>query len=170
MVKPLSVLPRARRRRHPERGAAAVEMALVLPLLLFILMGLIDFGRAYNALIQLSQASREGVRLASLNPGPSANASSNPDFGDSAITGRVSTIAGSLPTFAASCSAPTASLSSACIIYCPNGDGVATVVVKSSFTWITGISGMSKFFSGGASGGFPTPTTIQTTGVMRCAG
>lgn len=49
-----------------DRGAAAVEMAIVLPLLAAMLFGIIDYGRIFNAEIQLSQASREGVRLASL--------------------------------------------------------------------------------------------------------
>ncbi len=31
-----------------ERGAAAVEFALVLPLLVALVLGIVDFGRAYN--------------------------------------------------------------------------------------------------------------------------
>jgi Flp pilus assembly protein TadG len=49
-----------------DRGAAAVEMALVLPLLISMLFGVIDFGRVFNAEIQLSQAAREGARIAAL--------------------------------------------------------------------------------------------------------
>ncbi|HET7474527.1 MAG TPA: TadE/TadG family type IV pilus assembly protein [Dermatophilaceae bacterium] len=49
-----------------DRGAAAVEMAIVLPVLVAMLFGIIDYGRIFNAEIQLSQATREGVRLASL--------------------------------------------------------------------------------------------------------
>lgn len=51
-----------------DRGAAAVEMALVLPLLCTMLFGVIDFGRLFNAEIQLSQAAREGARIAALGP------------------------------------------------------------------------------------------------------
>jgi Flp pilus assembly protein TadG len=50
-----------------ERGAAAVEFALVLPLLVALVFGLIDFGRAYNQQITLTQLAREGARLVSLN-------------------------------------------------------------------------------------------------------
>ncbi|WP_137122227.1 TadE/TadG family type IV pilus assembly protein [Segeticoccus rhizosphaerae] len=57
---------RRRRREGHDRGAAAVEMALVLPLLIVLLFGIIDFGRIYTAQIQLSQAAREGVRMESL--------------------------------------------------------------------------------------------------------
>jgi Flp pilus assembly protein TadG len=167
-------LPQTSRRRHNghfDRGAAAVEMAIVLPLLLFILMGLIDFGRAYNAQIQLNQASREGVRLASLNTTgvTTGTAAANPN-GDAAIAARVSNAAGGIVAFAAGCSAPTDSSSSACITYCrvpvAVGDS-AKVVLTTKFTWITGISAMSNFFGAGA---FPTPTTLQSTGVMRCMG
>src|SRR5207244_1578958 len=43
-----------------ERGAAAVEFVLVLPLLVALIFGLIDFGRAYNQQIALTQLSRKG--------------------------------------------------------------------------------------------------------------
>ena len=49
-----------------ERGAAAVEMAIVMPLLVAMLIGIIDFSRIFNAELQLSQAAREGVRLVAL--------------------------------------------------------------------------------------------------------
>jgi Flp pilus assembly protein TadG len=58
----------ARRRgteRHNwrERGAVAVETALLLPVLLLIVFGIIDFGRAYNAKQALTHATREAVRV-----------------------------------------------------------------------------------------------------------
>lgn len=51
------------RLRRTERGAAAVELALVLPVLLLLVFGIIDFGRAYNAQITLATAARESVRV-----------------------------------------------------------------------------------------------------------
>ncbi|GGG71229.1 hypothetical protein GCM10011374_39880 [Kocuria dechangensis] len=45
-----------------ERGAAAVEFALILPFLLLIIMGVIEFGRGYNAQISLTHAARETAR------------------------------------------------------------------------------------------------------------
>lgn len=50
------------KRWQSQRGAAAVEFALVLPLLLVIMLGIIEFGRAYNAQISLTHAARESVR------------------------------------------------------------------------------------------------------------
>jgi len=52
--------------RADDRGAAAVEFALVLPLLLILIFGIIDFGRMLNAKITLSEAAREGARATAL--------------------------------------------------------------------------------------------------------
>ena len=45
-------------------GAAAVEFALLLPLLILLLFGFIQFGTAFNARIQATNAAREAARLA----------------------------------------------------------------------------------------------------------
>jgi len=47
-----------------ENGAAAVEFALLLPLLVLLLFGFIQFGTAFNARIQATNAAREAARLA----------------------------------------------------------------------------------------------------------
>ena len=47
-----------------EDGAAAVEFALLLPLLVLMLFGLIQFGIAFNTKIQATNAAREGARMA----------------------------------------------------------------------------------------------------------
>lgn len=49
-------------RWRSERGAAAVEFALVLPVLLALVLGCIEFGRAYNTQISLTHAAREAAR------------------------------------------------------------------------------------------------------------
>jgi len=53
------------RRRH-DSGTAAVEMALVLPLLLLLIFGIIDFGRMLNKQIAITAAAQEGARVAAL--------------------------------------------------------------------------------------------------------
>lgn len=53
--------------RKSERGAAAVEFALLAPVLIMILFGVMEFGRAYNVQIALSNAAREGVRVMAIN-------------------------------------------------------------------------------------------------------
>ena len=50
-----------------ERGAVAVEFALLAPVLIMILMGIMEFGRAYNAQISLTNAAREGVRVMAIS-------------------------------------------------------------------------------------------------------
>jgi Flp pilus assembly protein TadG len=54
-----------------EKGAAAVEFALVVPILLLLLLGIVEFGRIYNAQMQLTAASRDGARVMSINGIPS---------------------------------------------------------------------------------------------------
>ena len=53
-------------RRSGERGAAAVEFALVCPLLLMLLIGMVEFGRGYSAKISITAAAREGARAVAL--------------------------------------------------------------------------------------------------------
>jgi Flp pilus assembly protein TadG len=47
-----------------ERGAAAVEFGLIFPLIVLILFGIIEFGRAWNVRQTLTDAAREGARVA----------------------------------------------------------------------------------------------------------
>lgn len=50
-----------------ERGAAAVEFALLAPVLVMILLGIMEFGRAYNVQVSLTNAAREGVRVMAID-------------------------------------------------------------------------------------------------------
>ena len=47
-----------------ERGQALAEFALVLPLILFFIAGIIEFGRAWNIKQAVTDAAREGARYA----------------------------------------------------------------------------------------------------------
>lgn len=89
------LLSRTLAHRCRDRGAAAVEMAIVLPVLVLLCFGIIDFSRMLNAHLQLSQASREGVRLAALGSGGytpaqvtqrAKDAAPNPGFTNNAIS------------------------------------------------------------------------------------
>ena len=46
-----------------EKGAAAVEFVLVLPILVVLVFGIIYFGTIFNDYIAVSQAARDGARL-----------------------------------------------------------------------------------------------------------
>jgi Flp pilus assembly pilin Flp len=50
--------------RRDQEGAAAVEFALLLPLLVLLLFGMIEFGFAFNTRIQATNAAREAARRA----------------------------------------------------------------------------------------------------------
>jgi len=50
------------------RGASAVEFALVLPLLITIVLGCVDFGRFAYTYIAVTNAAREGAYFAAKNP------------------------------------------------------------------------------------------------------
>ena len=51
------------RRKRP-RGAALVEMAIVLPLLVLLIFGLIEYGWMFAKLAQVNNATRHGARIA----------------------------------------------------------------------------------------------------------
>ena len=78
-----------RRAARSEGGVALVEFALVAPVLILVLVGILDIGRAVNAYVTISNGAREGAHYAALHPTapPSAIAS--------AVLGRVTPLDGS---------------------------------------------------------------------------
>lgn len=52
------------RRVRSERGAALIEAAITIPILLLISVGIFEFGRAYQTWQVLTNAAREGARIA----------------------------------------------------------------------------------------------------------
>ena len=50
------------RRLKEDRGAVAVEFALVFPLLILVLFGVIEYGAVYNAQLVITGAAREAAR------------------------------------------------------------------------------------------------------------
>lgn len=49
--------------RRDDRGTAAIEFGLVLPLLVVILVGIIDYGNVYFTRLAMTNAAREGARV-----------------------------------------------------------------------------------------------------------
>ena len=127
---------------HPrDRGAVAVELALLLPMLLLIVFGIIDFGRALNAQITLTQAAREGARLAALNQ----------------------------PNVVSRTQAAAVGLSpvSVTVTSCPAGAAAgvnAIVQVSYTFTFLTPVGSIAKIFGGG----WGSTLTLTAQGVMPC--
>ena len=133
---------RAAKHLPPDRGAAAVEFALVFPLLLLIVFGIIDFGRALNAQITLTQAAREGARLAAVGQ----------------------------PNVASRTQAAAVGLSpvSVTVTGCPTGAGPgadAVVTATYSFSFVTPVGAIAGLFGGS---GLGSPVTLTAQGVMPC--
>jgi Flp pilus assembly protein TadG len=60
---------RAKVRSDREQGTAAVELAIVLPVLVMMIFGIIECGRYYNTTMTVTHASREAVRKVALGSG-----------------------------------------------------------------------------------------------------
>ena len=54
--------------RKKEKGQSIVEIALLLPVLLLMLLGLVDFGRVYYVMVALKDAAQEGAAYAAARP------------------------------------------------------------------------------------------------------
>ena len=126
-----------------DAGAAVVEFALILPLLLLVLFGIIDFGRALNNQITLTQAAREGVRVASLRV-----TSTTPEAQALLAAGFRAT--------------PTVTVT---VTPCGVSGSNARVVVARDFTFATPMGAMAALF--GVSGPLGT-IPMSGIGVMRC--
>ncbi len=61
--------------RNGEDGQAMVEFALILPIFLLILCGIIDFGWLFYNQLSLNNACREGARYAVVNTADNADTS-----------------------------------------------------------------------------------------------
>jgi Flp pilus assembly protein TadG len=77
-----------------ERGATVVEFAFIVPLLIVLVLGIAEFGHAFQVSGTLSAAAREGVRIMALQNDPvaaraavrTASPSLNPTVTDAEIT------------------------------------------------------------------------------------
>jgi hypothetical protein len=128
-------------RRNTDRGAATVEFALVTPLLLLMLFGIIDFGRMLNAQITLTEAAREGSRAVALGLDPAPRIATATRGIDVAVDARA----------------------------CPEGadpGADAVVVVAHRFRPVTPLGPIMEMVGGDEDGSI----TITATGVMPCVG
>ena len=68
----------ARRKRRSDSGAELIELAIVLPILLIVVAGIVDFGFLFQRYEAITNAAREGARVAIL-----------PNFNDTDVQERV---------------------------------------------------------------------------------
>ncbi len=74
-----------------ERGASLVEFALLAPLLLLLLLGMIEFGWLFAQNLDVRHGAREGARLAAVNfpEGPPPNSGSRSDPNRDALVAEI---------------------------------------------------------------------------------
>jgi Flp pilus assembly protein TadG len=136
--------------KRPARGddgVAAIEFAIILPVLLLILFAIIDMGRMLQQQIQLTEAAREGARLGALS-GTTTD-----------VKNKVQSIVGAgitltYPTGPALCTSASVA----------GSDSVVTV--NRAFKPVTPLTSMIKRLSGT---NVPA-VTLKATGVMACIG
>ncbi len=103
-----------------ERGIVAVEMVIAAPILIVMLIGIVEFGRYYNASISVTHAAREAVRKVALYDSASASAT-------------------------ASTAATPVAVSVGSMVTCPvSGVGNASITLNSSFTFDALIVGLGS--------------------------
>ncbi|MBN2104598.1 pilus assembly protein [bacterium] len=61
---------------HNQEGQSLVELVLVIPIFIFLLFGIIEFGRAWETLNIMTSAAREGARVAAVT-NPNVSRASN---------------------------------------------------------------------------------------------
>lgn len=117
-------------------------MAIVLPLLLFMVFGIIDFGRMLNAQVTVTSAAREGARWAAL---------SQPDVA-TRVTQAAPGLTGVTTAVVSSCSASSPITAN------------AEVRVTYSFQFATPLGILA------GAPGLSGTKILSGTGVMRCGG
>jgi TadE-like protein len=142
------------RKRTSEAGTAVVEFALIVPLLLLIVFGILDFGRALNYLNDSTQLARAGARWAVVDKAFSdlQKADGTPCTGSLAQCIRDNAVTGEMRDN-----------TTVCIDFMGNpdpwvGDAVK-VTVEVDFTWLP--------FIGGEGLGGITSTNMTGSAVMR---
>lgn len=150
----MSTWRRAARRAgsKKEQGAVAVEFALVLPIFLMLVLGIFEFGRAFNIQVSLSEAARESARYVAVHY-------ADPDFSTAAAQNAGVAAAPSVfpvPFVDISYQSVDGTGAAECA---PDVNAVSTITFPTGF-----LTGLEKLI------GVEKPFTLSGTGVMRCGG
>jgi Flp pilus assembly protein TadG len=141
--------PKRRKRRAHEAGAVAVEFALVLPIFLALVLGIAEFGRAFNTQVSLTEAGREAARYAAIHCSETGYSASNAQAAGVAAAPSVALIPANI------------GISYSGTGTCSAGNN-AVVTVTYTTPWMTGFPALIP--------GMPANLSIQGKGVMRCGG
>lgn len=133
------------RTQERDRGASAVEFALVVPVLVLMLLGILAFGHAFHVQSVLSNAARDGVRVMALQDTSGGadpqTAAKNTVIASAAPSANVSS--GQISITPATCAASGTS-----------GPGTATVTINYPLQLLGGVGSV----------------TLTGKGTMRCNG
>ncbi len=147
-------------RERSDAGAAAVELALVLPVLLLLLFGMVDFGRLYHTNVALAHAAREGVRAVALNEMTNElDASGNCKSPPRGPRCRAEAAASGLPLQHLTVTPP---------VGCTPTSN-AQLVLSYQFTYVTPLAGVIALIPG-STNPLSNPVKLEAKGVMRCGG
>ncbi len=132
------------RNRSREFGAVAVEFALILPIFLALILGVVEYGRAFSIQVSMAEGAREAARYAAIHYAK----------------------AGYLPATAkqkAVDAAPIADLQLGEINISPCAPNLdAVVTINANVNYLTGLPTLVPFL--------PDIMNISAKGVMRCEG
>jgi hypothetical protein len=179
---------RAARRSDGTHGQALVEFALILPIFLVVLFGMLDAGRYVYMRSVLSQAAREGARVAAVEaswlestaancnqPGGPVCPANAPALAADALAAANRMVApfGSISTLYISCdaagSAPTGAWTSgtACTTNSGVTGNVVSVRVLLTYNPITPVGTLMPLMLGaGSAGSFTGPITVSGSATM----
>lgn len=141
-----------RRRVRSGRGAELIELALVLPLLLLLIGGIVDFAFLFQAFAVVNNAAREGARISVL-----------PGYQESDVQNRVAAYvtAAGLPGTPSTTRTPV-TLTNGTGPGAPTSNGYSVnVTYTHTFTLLGGLIALA----GG--GSFNNSVTLQAVSVMR---
>lgn len=109
-----------------------MELAMVLPLLMLLLMGAVDFGRAFYLAMEISGAAQAGAEYGTQNPTDTLGMSAAAQYDAPDVPNLVVTT----PTYGCECAGGTGfSANCASTPSCPSSNVVYRVTVKVSATY-----------------------------------
>lgn len=142
-------------RLRSQRGAELIEFALIFPLLLLVMLGIVDFGFMFQRFEVLTNATREGARVAVL-----------PGYSDADTVLRVCSYlsSGGVPTTTCGTTNPTIAVSNTTLAMAGGG----TLQMKRvAVTYTHAYMFVGPIISLIGGGSFNTNVPITTVAVMR---
>ena len=141
-----------------DQGAAVVEFAIILPVLLLIMFGIIDLGRLLFLQISLAAASHEGSHASSLRQVTPSNASQ--------VAQEVATVVSNASPGAARLGAlGSAQMSVVAPVYCTANQATTRITAQSPFHWVMPLG---LVLAHDPDGSLVSGFTVSATSEMLC--